>query len=514
MAVVHVVLAWIMRAPGLAWGEDDAAYIQLGRQLRHLSYRDIHDIAAPIHARFPPGYPLVIALLGWPFGDSVDWLIALNTLCAVATIVLLFLAARRYLGSYLALLLAALFALNPTTLSDSGQVMAESAFKFLTMLGIWALAREDDGGRFSLLAAAAIIAAALTRSAGVVLLPALVAYWVMQRRYRNAILLVAALVVTVGVWLAWTFMAPDPENNRLYVADMGLGGTRRSRFAFISEILARLPNRSRRLFTIVFPYALAFPIVAGTVVDNIAWLIVLVAIGAVGLIVLLRRWSIASLFALSYGALLLVWRYAVERFANPIVPFLHAALLVGCDQLAERFAPRRRAAIVGGLAGLLLLGTAQSDLRFLRRMLRCDRSAPARSAGCWNPQYRAYLQAAQWVRDSTPADAVFFVNKERGFYQHSGRKTVNQDRTLKEDPDSLAGYLRSRGVHYSVAVPVGILSEHHNDLLARACHDFIVLKALPEQTFVLRLKDPSETPGDETACRALAPYRHSSPPAE
>ena len=172
-AIAHVVLAWLTRIPALSWGEDDAGYILLAQQLRHFGYREVQDIAAPIHARFPPGYPLLIAVLGWPFADATDALLALNMLFSVATIALTYLAARRYLGETIALLTAALFAINPMTVWDSAHVMAEAPFKFLMMLGVWALTREDEDARFAVLAGAAILAAALTRSAGLFLLPAL-----------------------------------------------------------------------------------------------------------------------------------------------------------------------------------------------------------------------------------------------------------------------------------------------------------------------------------------------------
>ncbi len=507
IVVAHVVCAWLMRQPGIFWGEDDAAYIQLGQQLRHLSYREVHDVLAPIHARFPPGYPLAIALLGWPFGDATDALSLINAGFSVATIVLLYLAARRHLGEGIALLSAALFAANPSALFDSGTVMAEAQFKFLMILGIWALTREEDGARFSVLAGGAIIAAALTRSAGVFLLPALFAYWVMQRQYKRAALLVVAAVATVGVWLGWTIVAPDPESRRLYVADLGLaGGPRRSRFAFLREIVARMPARVQRLSTAVIPSSLAFPVIPGTRADNALWLAALVGFGGTGVLVMLRRWAGAALITLCYLVLLLIWRFALDRFVNPIVPFLLAAMLVGALWWAKRVIPRRPFAVVGVLATLLALGAVRADLAEWREVKDCDRDNRSTSRGCWDVTYRAYLRAAHWVRDSTPPDAIFFVNKERAFYYHTGRRTINQDRTLQEDSLSLAGYLRTRGAHYTVAVPVGLRSAEHNWLLATACRDFVVLRGFAERSAVMRLREPGE-PVDARSCELLAPYR-------
>lgn len=506
IALCHVVLAWVMRAPGIAWGEDDAAYLQLAEQLRHFSYREVHDIAAPIHARFPPGYPFLIAVMGWPFGDRLDWLLALNVAFTVCAIVLLYLTARRFLSDTLALVIATLFALNPMTLWDSGNLMSEASFKVLLMLALWALAHEDRGERYAVLATVSLLAAALTRTAGVVFLPALFAYWIMRRQYRRAGILVLASAVTVGAWLAFTFAAPDAADRRLYASDLGIDGPRRARVAILWDILQRLPTRVQRLSTNLVPSVLAFPIIPGTRIDNGMWLVVMLVSLTAGLATLLRRWTAAALMLLSYGAMLLVWRYALARFLAPIVPLMYVAMIAGGDAVAVRLVPRRRGAAVAMLAALLLVGVGAANVPRLRAAAACDRANPVESDGCWDPYYRAYLRAARWVRDSIPPDAVFFVNKERAFYQHARRRTINQDRTLRESPSTLATYLRERGAHYAVAAPVGLREDEHYYLLAHACHDFVLVRSFAEDTFVLRLRAPSDPPGDDSACQALSPY--------
>jgi hypothetical protein len=511
-ALAHVLLAWLTRIPALSWGEDDAGYILLAQQLRHFGYREVQDIVAPIHARFPPGYPLIIAALGWPFADATDALLALNVLFSVATIVLVYFAARRYLGEAIALLTAALFAINPMTVWDSAHVMAEAPFKFLMMLGVWALTREDEDSRFAVLAGGAILAAALTRSAGLFLLPALGLYWLVRRRYRWFGVFVLASLCTVGAWTAWTLVAPEPEQRRLYVSVVSRGAGR-APTNFIVDQLVRLPARARRLTTIVFPFVLAFPAVPRTPIDNLVSLGALVGLGSVGVIVMVRRWTAAALITLCYGTLLLAWRYAVERFANPLVPFVIAAMLVGIDWLTKRFAPRFRGWGLAGMALLLSIGAAQLNGARLASALDCDRDDPVNSS-CWDATYRDYLKAAHWVRDSTPTSAVFFVNKERGFYLHSGRLTINQDRALQEDSLSLAGYLRSSGAQYTVATSVGLRAAQHDRLLASACRDFVLLRRFPSNTLVLRLRAPDDSAADDGACRALETYRNATRSSE
>jgi hypothetical protein len=514
IVLVHLLLAWLSRQPGLAWGEDDAAYIFLARELRHFSYREIQDITAPWHARFPPGYPLLIALFGLPFGDAVDALQGMSAVFSGATIVLLFLTARRHLGDATALVLAGLLAINPMTIRDGGLVMAEAAFKLCLALGLWALSYEKEGNRYSVLAAGAMIFGALTRSAGITLVFALFLYWVLRQRYRHAALLVVVSLATVGAWMGWTIMAPDAEYHRLYTADLGIAGPKRSVietiYSMIAPIVERLPRRVPNLATEVFPFVIAVPVIAGTVIDNAAWLVVSFVCGLTGTVVLLRRWTPAALVTICYTMLLVVWRYAVVRFASPLAPFLHAAVFVGAEALLKRLAPRARVPVLTGLVLLLVIGALREGVPRLNAAMQCDRSNPIDAPGCWDSQNQAYLAAARWVRASTPEDATFFVNKERSFYYHSARRTINQDRALEEDSLSLGPYLRSRGAAYTVATSIGVKSGTHNRLLAQACREFVVLKEFPEETVVLRLRQAGEAPGDDAACRVLFPYRDRS----
>ena len=86
IAIAHAVTAWLGRTPGFGWGEDDAAYLLLGQSLRHFSYRELQDVGAPIHARFPPVFPLLLAMVGAPVGDNLGVLLAFVALCSGAAL--------------------------------------------------------------------------------------------------------------------------------------------------------------------------------------------------------------------------------------------------------------------------------------------------------------------------------------------------------------------------------------------------------------------------------------------
>ncbi|MBK6843377.1 MAG: glycosyltransferase family 39 protein [Gemmatimonadetes bacterium] len=138
-----------------------------------------------MHARFPPLFPLMLAVVGWPVADNLDVLIAFVSLCSAGAILLAYDGARRAFGDDVALSVALLMALNPAVLWMGGNLMAEAPFVLFTMLALWGLVREDESPRYALVAGVAVHLAALTRTAGVVFAAAIFGYWIVRRRYAR-----------------------------------------------------------------------------------------------------------------------------------------------------------------------------------------------------------------------------------------------------------------------------------------------------------------------------------------
>ena len=503
LAVVHAVLAWIVRSPGLAWGEDDAAFLLLARDLQSFHYRELQDVLQPVHARFPPVFPAMLALVGKVTGNQLDVLLAFVGLCSAASLFFLYDAARRTVGEEIALIAMALFALNPIALVDAGSLMSEAPFKLFISLAIWGVVRETEGTRYVLLAGAATILAALTRTAGVVLIPALGIYWLLKRRFLWAMGL-AVTSLSLVAWLGFAFNAPEAFDRRLYVAD--LKGKDDDVSSQLARTLRGFVPRIRLYLLNYIPWTLSMPTIQGTPVDNAIWLAAVVVFGTVGLVALMKQWTIAALFLLSYGALLILWRFSFERLLRPIVPLMLIAILTGLSVIGKRFFPQYRRWAVVALGAALAFGALRRTAADVSSHLRCDRSAPADSPSCWDRQERELLKLAHWVRDSTPPDAVFFVSKERAFFVHSGRKSINQDRALREDSTTIADYLRSRGVSYTVLTPVGVMMHRHTALVRSACRDFELVKRFSNRAMLLRLR-PQTAPSDSaTACVAAREF--------
>ncbi|MDQ3699231.1 MAG: hypothetical protein M3373_14600, partial [Gemmatimonadota bacterium] len=215
---VHAGISWVTRIPSVTLGHDDAMYVQLARALGEFHYRDLYYVGLPLHVKYPPGYPALLALTS-PFGENLDFWIAFGILCSASALALMFDVARKRWTVGVALLFLAAAALNPRVAWYAGRLMTEPPFMLLVALTIWALARDPVTTRLLWLAGAAAIAAGLTRSVGVAVVGGVFLLWLMERRWRPAAILALASVATIGSWMVYTLLTPDDAHGESYLGD-------------------------------------------------------------------------------------------------------------------------------------------------------------------------------------------------------------------------------------------------------------------------------------------------------
>jgi hypothetical protein len=161
---------------------------------------------------------------------------------------------------------------------------------------------------------------------------------------------------------------------------------------------------------------------------------------------------------------------------------------------------------------LLLLyfgvGAAQDAVPLVRKSAACDHSRPYEDRKCWNGQEFALLQAAAFIRDSAPRNAILLVPKEGAFYYLTGRQSINQRRAITFDSVMIAPFMRTVGSEWAVATSIGPVGGLQSRLLARACRDFDLVREFPQHTIVVRLRDPAQPREWGPACEALAYWRN------
>lgn len=493
------------RGPGIETGRDDAKYLLLGRALRHLSYREFWRPDAPIHAEYPPGYPLFLAITGAFAGERYDWFIALNIAMSVGMLWLLWRTIERRWSWLPALLVLMVLAPNSYLVDRAGQLVSETLFTLLGVASVVLLAREEPGPRRMAAAGALAIAAAMTRSIGVALVAAVVLLWLSERRWRAAASFAAASLVTVGSWLAWTVHAAPRIRGESYVGDALLTPPG-AHHGFLLTLAARATQQLADFIGVYYPLVVSAPSVPGTLVDNVIGSAVLAIAGLAGLLVFWKQWRAAALYVLLTLAVLMVWPFFLTRFAVPLAPLLAAGIVLGLQALVRPLR-WRIVTMVAVSATLAATGLARS-LHFVDRHGGCVRGSWPPAPSCTSPDRTSVFNAAMWLRAHLPPDAVVVYAKPETIAYYSGRKAYPVLELLGQG-SSLVDRVRSIGAQWillsAVAAPEPrVLRER----LQSDCARLALVASFPPHTYLFKVAE--QPPPDSAACQALEVYRRAT----
>jgi hypothetical protein len=465
--------------PGL-W-HDDGVYLLLGRALAHgdgLRYVGVPgDFPA---SKFPPGYPLVLALL-WRISDNpygvaqVAGVLNVMFLAAAAALTAwwaraLGLSAGFALGSGVAL------ALSVELWQTAVVALSEPLFILLMMTALLAAVRaEREGGvGRALLLAGLLLATVHVRTAGVALVPAAVVGLAARRRFREATIVGGVCAVGVLPWMFWSDRAsaalPPPLRDILGGYSGWLGERMLSDpGAYASSLATSFVENATRFIALFLPgasppavWALGLPIVL---------------LLALGIRPLARRSPTAPLVLLFMSAEIWLWPYQATRLVIPLFPVGAALLASGVEAVREletarsmRHARRSRRRIMSGVAALgLALFATLSALRMVRGEVIVDYFARA----------RILAGATDLIETSTPADAVVgapelwaaipLVTGRRASPSAPFRPDPSGQGNASGTPAEQFGVWDAGGIEYLFLEHEGRVHGEAVDMLAREC---------------------------------------------
>jgi hypothetical protein len=511
--MLHAILAWLARPAGLETSQDAATYFVLGQSILQGGYQELFRTDAPVHALYPPVYPFQLAVLQGLFGDHLAPMMAWGVLCSVATLGMVFLLMRRYFSPMIGLATLCLLAVNPILVELATQLRAETSFMMLATTSVFFLSGREPTKRGTIIGCAAAILGALTRTAGVVILPAVAVHLFLLGRRRTLFAFIIAASLTVGSWLTWTTLAPEKYVGRSYVADaltlVGMADSTGVTSGGQSKLTgARMVRRTLYYGGMGIPWSLQMPTITGTRADNAVGAALLGVLILVGAWTARRQWRIAVLGLGFYAALLFVWTWQAQRFLAPVVPMLAALLVLGGATVLRRYTARFAVPVAAALLLPFVLTGATRTTQAISERPNCDRDGLPPAPACMTGDDASYLAAVAYIRSNVSKDAVFLTLKPAPFYAYTGITSVGQGPVLAQSPETFADFLAENGVTH---VLLGHLHTHEpRRLLSRLegmCDRLVVEQYFPPRTFLLKLGSAGADPDDTAACEALARYR-------
>lgn len=527
IAVAHLVLGALLFEPILFSGGDNVRYMIVGEALRSgLGFLDLHLPTTPLHTKYPPVYPGLLAVLGL-VGDLQLFKVASLAL-TTGTVVLTGWLGARLFRPVIGLAAAAVVAVNPVLLQYAHWVLSEAPFVFLVTatLVAWeawedrepaekgadASERPEDGGArwgdaLPGPALALAVAAFLTRTVGLSLLVVAVVLPLLRRRWRAAARTAAVTVVVAGGWALYQSLAApetagylaellmvdpyDPSQGRIGAAGL-LGRTAENVWLYVGAVL---------------PAAFVTEPAAGRPSVGLAGFglggLVFAAAVAGWIRRSLERLGPSELFAVVYAGIIALWPsvWTDQRFLLPLLPLVAVYGLGGAGWAIERAAaaadgaPRARRLAVGGLAAIaVVLGVRDAAGRIPSR-IDCF-AGWQRGEPCIHPGYRAFFELARWTREHTPPDAVV-ANRKPAFFWWFGRRRGDVY-PFSGEPDVVLRGLDEMGATHVVldAMFATTLRYLSPAVLARQDRFRLVHRTGPPETFLLRyLPEPKTAVG-------------------
>jgi hypothetical protein len=458
---------------------DDGVYVALGKAISEgRGYVSIHLAGSPVHPKFPPVFPLILAAL-WKLSGTLDGVqhavgIIHSVVAAATAAVLWWLGRARLKAQWPVLLLCV------TTM-----FLFDAAIQYYTiplsepwfMLGwaivlvLWNSAECLDGTRrvaFLALAGFMIAVTVLVRSQGIVLVPA-AAVALARPRYtsRERAATVVAILVPLVLWHFYhgALLAHGPNSNLpddvTYNTWLTQGGSG------IAGILLHSVRINLMTYCEQFGMALSDTPVTGKTTASL-----MIAIAFIGSIGVTRRQPLLGTSTLSGLILLLFWPFAQDRLMLSLLPFAGLSFAVWVSPYVARLS-RDGGKLLGAFATALAIIFVVGQGRV--RTANVEAYRESRIIEAWSPGYVLLRNSAfianesAWVRENTSPSDRIMIDNHPGIFLNTGRQTmpVNpsesrlQKSVFSEPGHYLASHILSDSLTYLIiGLPTrGILSD-------------------------------------------------------
>jgi len=425
--------------PNFCAFHDDCVYFVSAKSLATDSGYRIESLPGqPAQTKYPPVFPMLLSI-AWridpefprnlPIAAWISWLAIPATLAAFSAI----LASLGITGGR-ALLVLAVFALNPYTIWFGSQLLSEPLFVAMTMVVFLMLERTVKPGNSANWALAVGIGAGLvylTRTAGIALLPVALLYiWRKagpKTRLDATLRFAAGMLPFVIGWTIWghahRLATTDPMFTYYtdYLAyeftNVGLSNLHLVLWKNADGLLWGLGS----LLVPKFTTSLALKVLAEAI-----------AVAMIsGVIRMLRQGygQLYALFAVVYAAMLVLWHYPPdERFVFPLFPLGLVGLVYEGEHVLKMLQTGLRAPDAGNrivargmiaVLGLMAVGVAALEV-YVSAVIQPDNAVQHRLR---NAQF---LAADQWLIQNTPRDAPILSNEDPALHLYTGNPVIRR----------------------------------------------------------------------------------------
>lgn len=450
LAVLVVALGTLYAA---SWSEqwylspDSAMYLLLGDSL---ASGEGYRLGGVPHAKYPPGFPLLLAGMQLAGLGSVPWLNAVMLGLGLAVLALSYRLLAGKGPGWLVMTTIACLGVNFELYRASRMLLSDVPFILMALAGVYCLQRGSNGQR-GWLATGTVLLVACTwvRLVGIALaVGAAVAIaiknWNGNTRRRTLICAAILVVGSLSTAAYWGWRASHlaaSHTGKSYAAEMS-ELTGREASGWLYDPVLNLYGTGEEISRLL---------IAQTLPCWLAWLLFGVPI-AIGCFRSVRQGDLLWAFVvLAYVSGIVVVRTPIVRYLMPVAPFLMWYFFSGLEQLCEWGTARRAAIVTMGVAAAVVGANLPKDL-WLAYGAHWSNFASFRAD--WPPLVEA---AAMLKKAAQPGDRFLAPTGEAEILAYlSGVPFMEVGRVLAKNPpagEQMSSMLADEGITLVVFDP-------------------------------------------------------------
>ncbi len=449
-------------------GGDNAGYLSLAHSIVSGSgYVELWDPETPVHTKYPPVYPLVLAL-AMLLGVK-SWLAfkMLSVVFTTASLAMIFdwIRSRHAVG--LAMCVCSILVFSPAILWSSNWILSDPLFLTLTVCCFWAFERWEEkrcNWPWLLLGCLSAILALFTRTAGLPIILAVFGTLALKKEWKVLAVFIPAVTLPSLAWLSLT----QGVHTGQYVSEFFLIDPYNPQLGEISafDFFVRVKENMSKYIFLYFPQGLSG---WNEGVSRYLGLLIFLAASA--------GWSkrvrysvgVSELFFPVYLLLILSWPavWSGDRFALPLYPLLliyAGEALVGV--VGTKSLSLRVVAYVSVVFAFLMISVSTwygstGNARTCRRAI-----SDTGVFSCYGSGLQEFVSVADWFGKNVPEGSSVFTRKPRIFFVLSGVQSKIYPFT--RDPETFAEEAEQNGIRYVVWDRLDQLGEAYVGSVVRA----------------------------------------------
>lgn len=430
-------------------GTDDATYLTLAQALASEGrFCKANLVGCPPETYYPPLFPLLLAPLvavspAWP--ANVALLMILPMGCALASLWVAWILLKAQLENrYLALGIVFALAVNYVSTWFTFVLMTETLFTLLTLGALVLLFKRETARRSTLvcvLATLLICAAALTRSVGMALWGAALAYLAWRRQGKALLWVLALGALILGPWFLRNYLIANTspwDSYRGIFINSYLDAFFQKRWqdttlgqAGVKDIITRIfinvaGHATESLPKLLLPtlesprlQSVLGPVLHKTLIAILGWGMMVAVSGGL-LLRLLRRNALMELYTIFYACIILLPGWYTYRNLVPILAFIYLYAVYFLMWLSQKMFPHFKRARFVLPSAFLMVSFLSNGLSMVGTNWEMGRNF--RESGQPYVETDSFVEACDWIVEHTPPEARVVYGSSEKMYLCSGRQ--------------------------------------------------------------------------------------------